>query len=657
MKLSSNTVGYLGRAWLCMLGAIIALAAMFFIIGGGWLISLGGSWYFLLAGIGLLLSGLQVVRHRPAGASLFNLVLALTAVWAVWDAGFEFWPLISRLLALSIAAVVVALSVPLLRRANGRRPSYCASYGVALVLAIAAGIGFLGMFTPHPTVVATGLPTVTPVAADDEQKNWEAYGNTSGGSRFAALDQINRDTVSRLEVAWTYHTGDTPTSSGANGAEDQQTPLQVDDTVFLCTPHNNVIALDAETGMEKWKVEINAKSSVWMRCRGLAYFDATRPIDQPTAPNSTPVTPVSVAPGAICERRILMNTITAELIALDADTGVFCPDFGSHGRVDLKVGMGNAPDPRYVLTSAPTLAGTTIVVGGRVADNISVDAPGGVVRGFDVVSGQLRWAFDPGNPAVSLMPVGNPSVDLWGASRTALDQRYSASMLALDATTGREKWVYQTVHNDLWDFDVPMQPTFIDFPRADGTGVPALVFGTKAGQLFVLDRANGRPLTKVVEQPVKPSTIPNEPYSPTQPRSVGMPQIGAETLTESDMWGMTPFDQLLCRIAFKGMRYDGLYTAPGEDISLSFPGWLGGMNWGGLSSDPVSNYIFANDLRLGLWIQMVAVSPDNGEADAVGENIIAGMGLVPMKGTPYALQKGHFQSHLGYLVRSPRSGR
>jgi quinate dehydrogenase (quinone) len=682
---STNPPGSLGRAWLFALGTTIALAGMFFIFGGGRLISLGGSWYFLLAGIGLVLSGFLIIRHKPAGASLFILIFALTAVWAVWDAGFEFWPLISRLLALSVASVIVALSVPLLRRATGRGPAYCASFGVAAVLAIAAAGGFLGMFVPHPTVVATGLPTDIPVAADDEQRNWEAYGNTSGGSRFAALDQINRDNVSKLEVAWTYHTGDTPISPGANGAEDQQTPLQVDDTVFLCTPHNNVIALDADTGMEKWKVEINAKSSVWMRCRGLAYFDVTRTIEQPTAPNSTPITSVNVVPGAICERRILMNTITAELIALDADTGVFCPDFGSHGRVDLKVGMGNAPDPRYVLTSAPTLAGTTIVVGGRVADNISVDAPGGVVRGFDVVSGQLRWAFDPGNPAVSLlpaagasytrstpnvwaamsydpvlntvfMPVGNPSVDLWGASRTALDQRYSASMLALDATTGREKWVYQTVHNDLWDFDVPMQPTFIDFPRADGTRVPALVFGTKAGQLFVLDRANGRPLTKVVEQPVKPSTIPNEPYSPTQPRSVGMPQIGAETLTESDMWGVTPFDQLLCRIAFKGMRYDGLYTAPGEDISLSFPGWLGGMNWGGLSSDPVSNYIFANDLRLGLWIQMVAVSPDDGEADAVGENIIAGMGLVPMKGTPYGLQKGHFQSHLRIPCQKPPFG-
>jgi quinate dehydrogenase (quinone) len=675
----------LSRLWLFLLGAIITIAGLFFAIGGGKLASLGGSWYFLLAGIGLIISGLLIVRRRPAGALLFGLVFVLTAIWAVWDAGLEFWPLISRLLAIGVGAVVVALSFPLLRRSVGRTPAYGASFVLAAILAVGSAAAFVGMFIPHPTVTATAAPALTPVSPDKEQKNWESYGNTPGGSRFAALDQINRDNVSKLQVAWTYHTGDIPISPGANGAEDQETPLQVGDTVFLCTPHNNVIALDADTGKEKWKTEINAKSSVWMRCRGLAYFDATRSLEQPTAPGSTPVTQVTVAPGALCERRILMNTIQAELIAIDADTGKLCEDFGNKGRVDLKVGMGDAPDPNYVLTSAPTLAGTTVIVGGRVADNVSVDMPGGVMRGFDVVTGQLRWAFDPGNPDITLlppagksytrstpnvwaamsydsasntvfMPVGSPSVDLWGITRTALDHKYGASMLALDATTGREKWVFQTVHNDLWDFDVPMQPTFIDFPGKDGSTVPALVFGTKAGQLYVLDRATGKPLTEVQEQPVRPGTIPNEPYAPTQPRSVGMPQIGAQTLTEADMWGATPFDQLLCRIAFKGMRYDGLYTVPDTDISLSFPGSLGGMNWGGLSSDPNSNYIFVNDMRLGLWIQMVPADPKSTATNSGGESVNTGMGLVPMKGTPYAVNKNRFLSQLGIPCQKPPFG-
>ncbi|WP_404477455.1 glucose/quinate/shikimate family membrane-bound PQQ-dependent dehydrogenase [Novosphingobium sp. BL-52-GroH] len=673
------------RWWLLLLGLVILAAGLFLAVGGAKLVSLGGSFYFLLAGVALLASGFLIARRRPAGALVFGAVFLATVVWALWEVGLAFWPLISRLLAMGVGATVVALSFPLLRRANGQAPAWRPSLVVGAVLGLGSAAGFAAMFVPHATVAFTGAEAaLAPVDAAHEQKNWEAYGNTGGGSRFVALDQITRDNVDKLQVAWTYRTGDVAVSDG-NGAEDQDTPLQVGDTVFVCTPHNNVIALDADTGREKWKTVINARASVWMRCRGLAYFDARAPIPQPAVPGSSPITPVTVVEGAPCQRRILMNTINAQLVALDADTGGFCPDFGVNGRVDLKAGLGAAPDPQYELTSAPTLAGTTVVVGGRVADNVQVDMPGGVMRGFDVVTGKLRWAFDPGNPAITgmppagetyarstpnvwaamsydpasntvFMPVGSASVDIYGVTRSALDHKYGASMLALDATTGKEKWHFQTVHNDLWDFDLPMQPTFVDFP-VGGRKVAALVFGTKAGQLYVLDRATGRPLTKVVNVPVKAADIPGEPYSLTQPRSVGMPQIGVEHLTEADMWGATPFDQLMCRIAFKGMRYEGLYTAPGTDKSLSFPGSLGGMNWGGLSIDPTTNTIFANDMRLGLWIKMF---PQTVEQQAVkssgGEAPNTGMGSVPMKGTPYSVTKDRFLSALGIPCQAPPFG-
>jgi quinate dehydrogenase (quinone) len=685
METSRSAPSAIARIWLFVLGAVLVLAGLFFAIGGAKLVMLGGSWYFVLAGIAIIVAGLLTILRKPSGALLFGFVTILTAIWAVWDAGLDFWPLISRLLAFGVGATVVALSFPLLRKAAGRTPAYLPSFVVAAVLAVASAAGFAGMFVPHPTVAFNGTPSpLTPVDPAKEQKNWEAYGNTNGGSRFAALDQITRDNVKDLTVAWTYRTGDTPISPGGGGAEDQLTPLQVNDRVFLCTPHNNVIAIDADTGKEIWRQEINAKSSVWMRCRGLAYFDAAAPLVQPTIDGSTPVTPVTVAEGALCQRRIIMNTIQAELIALDADTGAFCPEFGNNGRVDLKIGLGDAPDPQYVLTAAPTVAGTTIIVGGRIADNVQTDMPGGVMRGFDVATGALRWAFDPGNPTVNtapedgqtykrstpnvwagtsydaasntvFLPVGSPSVDLYGATRTDLDHKYGASMLALDATTGREKWVYQTVHNDLWDFDVPMAPSFVDFPKADGTTVPALVFGTKAGQIWVLDRATGQPLTKVEDVAVKPGKIPNEPYAPTQKLSVGMPQIGAQTLTESDMWGATPFDQLLCRISFKGMRYDGVYTVPGTDLALNFPGSLGGMNWGGVSTDPTTNTVFVNDMRLGLWIQMAEAAPTTA-VNSGSEATNTVMGVVPMKGTPYAVNKNRFLSALGIPCQEPPFG-
>jgi quinate dehydrogenase (quinone) len=701
MQQSTQPLSLLSRIWLTVLGLVLLVAGAFFVIAGGKLASLGGSWYFIISGILISLSGIQIARRRPSGAWLFALAFAGTLAWSIWEVGLAFWPLISRLFAMAIGLIFVLLSVPLLRRNIGLPPRRIYALSSAGVLAVVCAAAAVAMFQPHPEVAATDKLPLTPVTPANEQQNWASYGSNAAGDRFAALDQINRDNVSNLKVAWTYHTGDIAWSPTGNEAEDQQTPLQIGNRLFLCTPHNNVIALDVDSGKEIWKNEIKAESSIWNRCRGLAYFDAAAPLVQPTAAGATSVMPVAVEAGAACQRRILMNTIMAELIALDADTGAFCADFGINGRVDLKIGLGAAPDPQYQLTSPPAVAGTTVVVGGRIADNVQVDMPGGVMRGFDVVTGELRWAFDPGNPEITrepppgqtytrstpnvwapmtydpasntvFMPVGSPSVDLWGGSRTELDRKYGASVLALDATTGREKWHFQTVYNDLWDFDVPMQPTLINFPKDNGPAVPAVIFGTKAGQIYVLDRATGQPLTKVEEQPIKAGNIKGEQYPPTQPRSVGMPQIGAQTLTEADMWGATPFDQLVCRIQFKSMRYDGLYTVPGTDLSLSFPGSLGGMNWGGLSVDPNANYIFVNDMRLGLWVQMfpqeVAVNvegpdaspePEQREGTAVnagGETPNTGMGSVPLGGTPYSVNKNRFLSPLGIPCQKPPFG-
>lgn len=671
------------RRWLVWIVALgVLVFGVPFTLGGAYLVTLGGSWYFLLAGLGLIVSSILLFRQRMLGAWLFAALMVLTIIWALIDAGLNFWPLVSRLFALGVLSVLVALVYPSLRKTNGL-PGGRGGYALSGALVIAMAAGFWGMFVPHASVSPTGEgPGLTKVDPAKAQKNWEHYGNDVGGSRFAALDQINRDNVSKLVPAWTYHTGDVAVSDG-NGAEDQLTPLQIGDKVFICTPHNNVIALDADTGKELWKNQINAKSAVWQRCRGLAYFDATAAVAQP-ADAGTPASAVTVATGANCQRRLLTNTIDARLIAVDADTGEFCQGFGNNGQVDLKAGLGDVPDSYYQLSSPPLMAGTTVVVGGRVADNVQADMPGGVIRGFDVMTGEMRWAFDPGNPQgkqapadgntfvrstpnswapmsydpstnTIFLPMGSSSTDIYGVERTEMDHKYGASVLALDASTGNEKWVYQTVHNDLWDFDLPMQPSLIDFPKADGSKVPAVVIGTKAGQIFVLDRATGQPLTKVEEVPVKAASIPNEPYSKTQPRSVGMPQIGAQTLTESDMWGATPFDQMLCRISFKKMRYEGLYTAPGTDISLSFPGSLGGMNWGGISTDPVHDFIFVNDMRLGLWIQMVPAERE-AKASSGGEAINAGMGAVPLKGTPYAVNKNRFLSLAGIPCQAPPFG-
>ncbi|MEF9966690.1 MAG: membrane-bound PQQ-dependent dehydrogenase, glucose/quinate/shikimate family [Comamonas sp.] len=685
MTQQARTPSMAVRLLLGVLGAVLAIAGLAFLVGGGKLISLGGSWYFLLAGLGLLLSGVQVLRGRRSGGWLYLATFAATVLWALAEVGLDYWSLVSRLLAMTFGAAVVSACLPLLQGGAPRARNSKGPLALAGVLLLVGLVSFASMFQIHPEVQNQAAISRKPVDAASAQKDWSHYGNGSNNDRFAALDQINVDNVNQLQVAWTFQTGDVPKSTGA-GAEDQTTPLQVGDKVFVCTPSNNVIALDADTGKQLWRHDTNSHvGGVWERCRGLAYFDANAPLPVPQVAGSSPVQPVALPAGDQCQRRIVMNTIDARLFAINADNGELCAGFGNQGIVDLKQGLGTIANPAYyTLTSAPTVAGTTIVIGGRVADNVQVDMPGGVIRGFDVMTGALRWAFDAGSntpnevltPGATYtrssanvwagttydpssntvyLPMGSPSVDLYGVPRSAADLKYGASILALDATNGHEKWVYQTVHNDLWDFDIPMAPTLIDFPKKDGSTTPALVVGTKAGQIFVLDRQSGQPLTQVDDVPVKPAGIAGEKYAPTQRVSVGMPQIGTQTLTEADMWGATPLDQLICRIKFKSMRYEGLFTAPDTDVSLSFPGSLGGMNWGGISADPNNHLIFVNDMRLGLWVQMMPQKPKATLSDG-GEQPNTGMGQVPLGGTPYAVIKDRFMSPLGIPCQKPPFG-
>ena len=673
------------KIWCFILGLALLVTGLFYIIGGGKLISLGGSWYFLIAGLFTTASAFFIFKKKALGVWLFALVFIGTVIWALIDAGWEFWPLHSRLMFPAGLFAALLLTLPSIRKYQYQTSLSVPAYIIGGLTVLGMIGGLYGMFIPHPTVKASGeeLPLV-PVDPAKKQVNWDHYGNDAGGSRFAALDQINRNNVSKLKEVWRFRTGDFTTGTG-NGAEDQSTPLQVGDKVFLCTPHNNIFALDADTGKQLWKAEVNSKADAWERCRGVAYFDSTQPLLQPTLAGATPV--ANVTANTECPRRVYTNTPDGRLIAVNADTGERCKDFGVNGTVDLLQGLGDGTKaPRFEVTSAPTVAGSVLVIGSRIADNVAADMPGGVIRAYDVITGQLRWAFDARNPdpnyvlksgetykrssanswaAMSydpqmntvFLPMGSSSVDVWGGNRTAPDHKYNTSVLALDASTGKEKWVYQTVHNDLWDFDLPMQPSLVDFPMKNGTTKPAVVIGTKSGQFYVLDRVTGQPLTKVENQQVKVADIPSEQYSKVQPRSVEMPQIGNQTLTESDMWGATPFDQLMCRISFKSMRYDGLYTAPGTDISLSFPGSLGGMNWGSIAFDPSHRYMFVNDMRLGLWIQLIKQTPEDVKIQASGgEKVNTGMGAVPMAGTPYKVNKNRFMSALGIPCQKPPFG-
>lgn len=681
---------------LVALGVLAMLMGAYLAVGGAYLAALGGSWYFVLAGLALLVAGLLIAKRRATGAWLFALTFAATAVWAVWEAGWHFWPLVSRLAAFAVLGLLVALAYPaLVRRAGGTAGRGALAVTAVLAVALLATGGYA--FVPTPVIAAQGpAPAVVPVNPQEAQKDWRHWGNTTAGNRFAALDQINKDNIGRLQVAWTAHTGDVPQSNGS-GAEDQNTPLQIGSTVYVCTAYSKIVALDADTGAELWKYDPKATAPNWQRCRGLGYHDqdaakatetkvetsASAPAAAAStpapAPAPAPVATAEAAAPAACRQRLLLPTTDARLIAVDAATGKPCAGFGKQGTVDLKVGMGEVKDGYYQQTSTPLVAGDLVVVGGRVADNFSTDEPPGVVRAYNAVTGELAWAWDPGNPAVTrlpppgqtytrgtpnvwsamsfdaklglvYLPTGNATPDFWAGERTPLDDRYSSSVVALDAKSGKVRWTFQTTHHDLWDFDLPAQPLLYDIPDGNGGTQPALAQVTKQGEIFLLNRETGKPIAEVQERPVPQGNVPGERYSPTQPFSVGMPSIGNKTLSESDMWGATPFDQLLCRIAFKGMRHEGVYTPPGLDRALQFPGSLGGMNWGSVSVDPTSSYMFVNDMRLGLANYMIPRANIKPGASGIE------MGVVPQEGTPYGAMRERFLSQLGIPCQAPPFG-
>ena len=302
--------------------------------------------------------------------------------------------------------------------------------------------------------------------------------------------------------------------------------------------------------------------------------------------------------------------------------------------MDLTHGIGPIKKGFYFQTSTPTVIGNRVLIGGWVADNQEIAEPAGVVRAFDVITGELVWAWDLGNPAIDklppegqtytrgtpnvwstpafdpelglvYLPTGNATPDYWGSHRSGQSELYSSSVVALDVATGKERWKFQTVHHDLWDYDVPSQPMLIDFPVAGGSA-PALVQLTKRGQVFVLDRRTGKPLTRVVEVRVPSGAMPGEWTNPTQPYSVEMPTIGVERLTEKMMWGATPLDQLACRIAFKQLRYEGDFTPPGgKQASLQYPGNAGGMNWGSGAFDARRGLLLVTDIRMPQSVRLV----------------------------------------------------
>lgn len=616
------------------LAIVMGLIGLALLAQGVSLMLAGGSLYYLLAGLVLITVGVLLFRGDSRGAVLYGIFLALTYLWALYEAGLDPWALMPRVAMFTVLGLWFVL--PRTRRGLLQaQPQPLFQQLPTRVTLGAGGLLVLALFVSN-----SSYDVGTPSAPGTGQVNnatggWAHYGASKTGTRFSAEDQINLDNVDQLEVAWQFRT--------KVPGEFKGTPIQIDDGLFLCTGQNIIVSLDPDTGEERWRFDPQIRTAMfgfWDTCRGVTYYK----VPEDTATD-------------ICPERIFTATTDARLLAVDSKTGQRCSDFGIDGEISLLPGMGEVKPGFYFVTSPPTIASDTLVLGGWVADNQETEEPSGVVRGFNPLTGELAWAWDmgredrPGLPGpgesytrgtpnvwsltsaddelgLVYVPTGNATPDYYGGHRSEAMEKYASSVVALDAATGKVRWHFQTTHHDIWDYDVPSQPTLVDIP-VDGVVRKAVVVPTKRAELFLLDRITGEPIAEVAELPTPQTDLPDETTVPTQPFSVGMPSFAREPLKESDMWGITPFDQAACRLQFKNLRYEGPLTPPSTQGTLYYPGVAGGMNWGSVAVDEINHLMVVNTLHMPFVVRLIP-------RDEIRENEVFGIGGA-QSGTPYGV--------------------
>lgn len=601
-------------------GIVMAILSIALLYMGAQLVAVGGSPAYSVIALGLLATAVLVFLKKKSALTLYALLMWGILLWIVYEVGFDKWQWIPRGDLFALIGFWLAMPWvvrPLLRnQAAGSNRGFHPFLGstVAVMALIVIALMFYDPYAVKGQIGTSTASRSTEVAGNE----WVAYGGTQNGQRFSSLDQINPQTINKLAVAWEYHTGDLRDADKDAGEYTfEATPLKVNNRVYVCTPHNEVHAINPENGKPDWKYTPEKTRSYLQQhqtCRGVSYYAA------PTAQN---------APAAQCAKRIIMATADARLVALDADTGKLCSDFGSNGVVDLHDNMGKVRPHALMQTAAPLVAGDLIVLGGSVMDNgYDLGNPSGVIRAYNVMTGKLVWNFDPENPqntapvsaeqnypqdtpvawatlsadlknGLVYVPFGNASPDETGTRRdpNSNTEKFRDALVALDLKTGAFKWKFQTSHNDLWDRDNPSQPSLLDLGK-EGSKQPALLLPTKVGNIFVLNRLTGEPITPVDQARVQTAGgVQVERFAPTQP--VSRLNFIPPPLTEKSMWGVTPFDQMACRTTFNTLRYDGNpWTPATESGSLIYPGNIGVFNWGSVAVDPDRQILVATPVRL-----------------------------------------------------------
>lgn len=501
------------------------------------------------------------------------------------------------------------------------------------------------------------------IGAIASEEGWLYYGGDQGGRHYSDAIQIDKDNVSDLDVAWVYRSGDVEAyGDGMKNTSTQATPILLPkaagESLVYCTPFNRVIALDPGSGEQRWDFEpnINRRGSRTFRCRGVSYAEEFR-----------------VEEGASCRHRLYLATHDRKLWAIDARNGEPCAGFGSEGVVELYGDEGYVPGD-ISSSSAPTVAGGLVVVGSGIIDFSKATTPRGTVNAFDGFTGELVWQFDPlqGHPTsgaanvwapisvdeengLLFLPTSAPSPDYYGVDRPG-DSLYANSIVALDLKTGAVRWHFQHVRHDLWDYDTPAQPILFQWTK-NGESIPALVQVTKQSFIFVFNRLTGEPLWEITEQPVPPSQIPGEQASPTQPKPIAPPPLVDSFLTPSNVWGLTPWDRGHCAKQVAALNNLGLFTPTGEQLTLMYPGSLGGANWGGGALLADSGVLLVNINDAAFTGQLIP-TPTEELAEARTDHPENGQRMqVTMQGTPYNIEIGTLMSPLGIPCNAPPWGK
>jgi quinoprotein glucose dehydrogenase len=435
--------------------------------------------------------------------------------------------------------------------------------------------------------------------------DWPAYGRDPGGSKYSPLDQINTRNVNRLIRAWTYHS--------TEGGQWETTPLVVGGVMYFTTQRHRVVALDADTGKERWVFDPQNPGAGGRR--GVSWWPGD---------------------GKIGPRIFLAGD---HLYALDAVTGKLIPDFGDNGVVDLRAGItDNYPKALYAAGSPPAIYRNLVILGPATQEGPS-KGPSGDPRAFDARTGKLVWRFhtvpqpgEPGNETwgpdgwkdragpslwggitvdnengLLFLPTGNPADSFYGGDRKG-QNLYANSVVALDAATGRLRWYFQLVHHDIYDYDVASPAALVE-ATMNGKRIPAVAEISKSALLYVLDRLTGKPVWGVEERPVPKSDMPGEESWPTQPFPLKPPALARLAMTKDEVSAISPETHDYCAAEFAKYKTLGPFTPFGLEPRLAFPSAIGGANWAGVSFDPKLGYIFVNTSSIGQTGLMAPTSP------------------------------------------------